>query len=279
MLKTNAVQFRGIENWVKEILSAQLIEKDQSVCELYSRGSDIGKWQRCGCAHYYVVEPNEDFKNEAVKKWTEKKKPFKSAKFLCLNPCTSDFTRPIKDAVSDSMDKIFPFGGMACFGSNIERSFSSEESAKTFFSNCASITKPGGYFFGYMLDSSVAWTRAQKLLSQMSEQAQSQQSKITVKGELYQLVLDRNFENYTLSVDGEKDFQSGVLIKFPVLSRIAKEYGFDVISLANWHEFFEDFKNVYWEQLEGYQVKGVVSAKEMELVGLMAIFILQRKNK
>jgi hypothetical protein len=274
MLKTNAVQFRGIENWVKELLTAQLISKDASVCELYSKGSDIGKWQRCGCAHYYVVEPNEYNKDEAVKRWTEKKKPFKTANFFCMEPTDTDLSHTLQRKIPND-DKIFPFGGLACFGNYLEQSFETEETAKQMLSNAAAITKSGAYFFGYILDSSAAWTRAQKTLDR--DQSQQNKERVTIRGELYQLELDRNFKNYTLQVSGESQPLNGHLIKFPVFSKIARDCGFDIISLANWLEFFEDFKVTYAEQLEGYQVKGTVQPKELELVSLMAIFILQKK--
>jgi hypothetical protein len=71
-------------------------------CELYSKGSDIGKWQRCGCAHYYVAQ----------KKWVENKKPFKQ--IFLYGAFRSTLPDTIKRKIPN--DQIFPFGGLACFG-------------------------------------------------------------------------------------------------------------------------------------------------------------------
>lgn len=171
----------------------------------------------------------------------------------------------------------------------IESCFATEELAKKLMHNVSKCIKNGGYFFGFMMDSSTVWYKAQKALVESKNQDDNE---IVIENDMYQLVVhSSSFSKFgtqvTLSVTGEDEKNVQCLIHFPSFIRIAKEFGFDVICITNLKEFFEDNMRLYSDMLIAYSVfkkkKGhkydmKIQPSQMDLISLFCVFILQKRN-
>jgi SAM-dependent methyltransferase len=152
-------QAAPFEHWVKELLIGTLVDEGDFVCELMSgRGVDTGKWQRARIAHYTAVEPQEQSMAESKKRWDERKRPFQ-ADFVAADPYQQSLR-----------EKLLPgraFDAVACFG-KMQQCFVREQATRCVLANAARNLKSGGYFFGFLPDSSHIWTKAQKELAKDS---------------------------------------------------------------------------------------------------------------
>jgi mRNA (guanine-N7-)-methyltransferase len=273
-MQTSAPQFRGVLNSICEILPKLLIDNPEqcSLLELYGEtGEHQGKFARLKISNYGSIETNEQNLTNVKKKWFERTK--NEGTFLCIDLSTS--------ACNDL--NLLLFDHMVCYSAKFEHQFENEEKARTFLNNCARLIRPGGYFFGYLLDSSQAWTLFQKEIAKRD----TKRSSIQIKKGVYTLTVynleDSNFSTfgtgYELAIEGEPVKRSGYMIQFSSFIQLAKAAGFKVISTDNMQQFFEDYKEIYHEIFKSYLVYRkykTINQNDASLISMFSIFILQR---
>eukprot|EP01052_Picozoa_sp_SAG31_P031629 SAG31_NODE_3371_length_4353_cov_3.023507_4_plen_263_part_00 len=194
------------------------------------------------------------------------------------------------------------FDAVVCFNSKLQACWGREANARTFLANAAGRLVPGGYFFGFLADSSHIWKRAQKELEKKEKNLEGQAteagsagdaagfevvgnlSRISFKdghfahfGCTYELAVDRDPKDPNQWATGVRQF----LVHFPSLLRLAREVGLQCVTLSNFHEFFEDYRQLYGNMLAKLGVLQTerdkqLDKEQLELIMLYAVFVFQK---
>jgi hypothetical protein len=96
------------------------------------------------------------------------------------------------------------------------------------------------------------------------------------------LEVKNDFEKFgtkiLLKVKEEENCKEEYLIHFPSFIKIAKENGFEIINLSNFSTVFEDYKEIYFDQLKAFNVftKEKKTLNQLDMIELFSIFILKK---
>jgi mRNA (guanine-N7-)-methyltransferase len=161
--------------------------------------------------------------------------------------------------------------------------FESYKMVKSFLTNVNSTLKKGNFFIGMMLDSASIWLKVQKYGKEIDS------NELEIDKKLFKLTLPKDFERkdsffgipLKLSVLGENLPTEEYFIHCQTFLNVCKECGFEVLSVTNLNEFYEDHKIPYNEALEAFRVfdgkeHKKIDSVQKELIELYSIFILKK---
>lgn len=261
--KTPVWQVRAFQNWVKTVMVSEMVEPGMKVCEFCcGTGLEIGKWDRAKVGDYTGIDESATSLSESEDRWKKKNKPF-SAEFRVINLFTTKLDTIENPLLLGTYDVVGCFEGM-------QRSFESEDKARTFLYNASKMLKIGGIFFGLLPDSSEIWYKSQKVTSGLP----------MVKGTLFSAEFPTDdFTNYGSTYTfklGDGTVSNEYLVHFPSLIKLAKEYDLQMLGITNLNEFYEDNRKNYADKLKAMAVldkKGKILAPQMEIIGLYTTFV------
>jgi mRNA (guanine-N7-)-methyltransferase len=174
------------------------------------------------------------------------------------------------------------FDCVVCF-QNMGCQFESYKMAKSFLNNVNSSLKKGNFFIGMMLDSASIWLKVQKFGKE------TELNELEIDKKLFKLTLPKDFERkdsyfgipLKLSVLGENSPTEEYFIHCQTFLKVCEECGFEVLSITNLNEFYEDHKIPYNEALEAFRVfdgkqHRKIESLQKELVELYSVFVLKK---
>jgi len=265
--KTPSWQAKGLEEWVKTVLIADILDNGFSVCEIVShKGLDIGKWTRANISNYLSIEIQKENSEAVKKRWEDKQKPF-NAQFVCL-----DAFKTLKDQMVYGDLQPKEFDVVASFNNALGLSFENEQKANIFISNVASLLKDKGVFFGIVLDSSQIWYKA------------AGHGNVD-KEKLYVLEFENEkFEHfgtyYRLKMEGLED-SVGYLVHFPSLIRICRENKLRMLDIGNFVSYYDEKRKYYSEHLHKLGVLSkqfpALANEQKSVVQLYTTFVFQKE--
>eukprot|EP01080_Neovahlkampfia_damariscottae_P003727 gene3727-6615_t len=266
-MNTKATQARGVQFWTVEVLSKLFLKPGDSLLELYSEnGTNLGKWERSKIKKYCSIDVSEKSSMNTKKKWQERGQKFEAI-FLHQSPI-------------EPFNFNQKFDSVVCF-QNMGDNFKSIESSKKYLSNIYECMKNESYFYGMMFDSSSIWLKIQKYGKENID-------RVEFDLKLFKLSLPLNFEKIqpyfgfklNLKVLGEDLETNEYFIHCQSFLEIANEIGFEVISITNLYEFYEDHKYMFQDSLDAYRVFKDQNRKldsfQKEVIELYSIFILKK---
>lgn len=264
MLKTKAYQFRGIETFSKTVLSYILIKENETLLEIHvDHGNNLGKWERAKIKTLICVDPEKDQIKEVEKKHSHRKSTFQIELF---------HSSPLSDLkISKKVQNAFCFSG-------IDQYFTSYDIASDLLCNISKMIEKGGYFCGMFFDAETIFHRLQEVETNKEDQV------IINGGKLYNLTIPIYFQTFGTKIKLEIAEEDSPIIQYlihtPSFIKISKIAGFEVISMANLHQFYDDYKDLYEELLLQLQVfrnkETKIDQYQMELVDMFMIFILRK---
>ena len=161
--------------------------------------------------------------------------------------------------------------------------FKSIFTAKKFLENIYSTMKKESFFFGICFDSSSIWLKIQKFGKENEEK-----NEIEIENKLFKLSIPLNFEKFenhfgfkiNLKILGEEFEINEYFIHSQSFLKISNEIGFDVISITNLFEFYEDNQFMFQDSLDAFKVFKDQCRKfdsnQREIIDLYSIFVLKK---
>eukprot|EP00727_Mastigamoeba_balamuthi_P006686 m51a1_g2638 hypothetical protein (262) ;mRNA; r:587283-588788 len=250
--RTKIWQAKQLSVWAKEVLVSLCVEPGvSSVCDLYcGSGAEIGKIERIRPVLYTAVDPSEPALSECKSRWAARA-PKVPSSFFASDPCLQNGQWP-----DGKYDAVCCFDGL-------QRAFESQDRARCFMRRVASLLKPGGRFFGVVMDSSALWMQSVK----------------KGEGALFKLQFPGEFMHYGSRfhfIVDEKEHTTETLVHFPTLLRVARDEGLVDADVWNMQDFYSEFKHSYSDFLSK-SIKGKVLPEQMAVFSLYAAFVFVRE--
>ncbi|KAG6555959.1 hypothetical protein Mapa_001899 [Marchantia paleacea] len=271
--------------FVRTVLLRQMVEPGNVVCDLFcGRGLDTERWAESGIGRYIGVDLSASALEEAREQWEQHKKPF-PANFCELDPCMVDLEDQLQDYG-------LPADVVCCF-SHLQDCFTSEDMVRRLLKNVAAVLKSGGYFFGTCPDSSTIWYKYQKAVEGAIKAGVLRLNAPLpcVRTDTYKI----SFEDDRFHSFGSKFFmrfsddglpaQPQILVHFPSLMRLAKEFDLECVELQNLQEFYDDFHARFAGELrsscgpKGYPVldaRGRLNAQALDVLSLYTTVVFRK---
>lgn len=240
---------RNFNNWVKSVLiqeyTDKIREKDYGrslrildIC--CGKGGDLSKWQKARVEHVVFADIAEVSVQQCQKRYEDLRSRcgrLFSAEFIAAD-CSKE---PLRDKYRDPS---INFDIVSCqFG--LHYSFESLAQAKRMLSNISECLKPGGYFFGTIPDAYEIVSRAQKSPNQ------------SFGNRIYKIKLLFDVEKGYPLFGGKYDFHlEGVvdcpefLVNFKLFTKLASEFGLELVYKARFADFFKDHSERYRHLLQ-----------------------------
>lgn len=296
-------QVRNMELWVRHVLIKTFVNEGDKVCEVFcGKGADIGKYKRAKVGKYVGVDYMEQALDEAKKKWKSSQDhlPGVSGEFFHIDIMKHN----IKDRVDGSFDVV------SCAG-RLDYAFANKLKALNFISNISKVLQPKGFFFGFMIDSSTVWTKAQPQVQRKEEEsgivAQSADNiHLKVPSHLYRVdflrgekksseksssnnsstgvvavgntIFQAYGSKYSINyVDGTS--HSHFMVHLPTLIKLAEKYGLRLLHCSNFLDFFNENKLAYKDSLQTMGVLGSTDSlqlKQLDLIECFTTFVFQK---
>ncbi|OAE29130.1 hypothetical protein AXG93_1390s1130 [Marchantia polymorpha subsp. ruderalis] len=274
--------------FVRTVLLRQMVEPGNVVCDLFcGRGLDTERWAESGIGRYIGVDLSASALEEAREQWEQQEKPF-PAHFCELDPCMVDLQDQLQDYG-------LPADVVCCF-SHLQDCFTSEDMVRRLLKNVSAVLKSGGYFFGTCPDSSTIWYKYQKAVEGAIKAGVLRLSHLDgplpcVRTDIYKI----SFEDDRFYSFGSKYFlrfsddglppQPQILVHFPSLMRLAKEFDLECVELRNLNEFYEDLHGRFDAELRsscgprGYPVldaRGRLNAQALDVLSLYTTVVFRK---
>jgi len=289
-------QSKTFNSWVRHALIKLYIEEGNSVCEVQC-GKSVGlvEFHKAKVKQYMGIDSNHVLLEEANKRWKNQCKELR-AQFLHFNL----IKRNIKDKTQTLFDVVFCQDRMGDATSDATRLLN-------FLHNVSAVLKTNGYFFGYMMDGSVIWTRIQKSLEAKSKNRKrkrdrSKGTSVVIGNSFYRLEYQINSSGkipplgskYTLQFF-EQSFPSGEdvddistsniftysLIHPPTLIKYASRVGLQLVDMTNFLDFYGDNRLVFGKSLRRRGIvdrSGSIPAAIQEFLGLFTVFLFRKTS-
>jgi len=248
-METLLQQVRGVEHWVRHVLLQLYAQPGTTACEMPCvRGSEFGNFQRARISLYVGVDPSGQNLDEAKKRWKAKNEPF-PADFVKLDPTQNN----IKEKVTQQ------FALISCPG-RLQQTWSDGPRAFNYLHNVATSLQDGGYFIGWTLDSSVIWTKAQKLRERTKSDGKRNKQRDLYVAQLYSIDFGRSKSSHFSTFGSKCTLQltdcsptSHFLVHFPTLIRMARRCGLDLVDITNFGDFYRDHRQLFGNALAKHQ--------------------------
>lgn len=240
---------RNFNNWVKSVLiqeyTDRIREKDYGrslrvldIC--CGKGGDLSKWQKARVEHVVFADIADVSVQQCEKRYEDLRSRcgrLFSAEFIAAD-CSKE---PLRDKYRDPSIK---FDIASCqFG--LHYSFESLPQAKRMLTNISECLKPGGYFFGTIPDAYEIVSRAKKSPNG------------DFGNRIYNIKLLFDVEKGYPLFGGKYDFHlEGVvdcpefLVNFNLFTKLAAEYGLELVYKARFADFFKDHSEKYRQLLQ-----------------------------
>ncbi|CAD0196010.1 unnamed protein product [Chrysodeixis includens] len=240
---------RNFNNWVKSVLiqeyTDKIREKDYGrslrvldIC--CGKGGDLSKWQKARVEHVVFADIAAVSVQQCEKRYEDLRSRcgrLFSAEFIAAD-CSKE---PLRDKYRDPSIK---FDVASCqFG--LHYSFESLPQAKRMLTNISECLKPGGYFFGTIPDAYEIVSRAKKAPNG------------DFGNRIYNIKLLFDVEKGYPLFGGKYDFHlEGVvdcpefLVNFKLFTKLAAEYGLELVYKARFADFFKDHSEKYRQLLQ-----------------------------
>jgi len=186
-----------------------------------------------------------------------------------------------------------------------------------FLNNVSSILKPNGFFFGYLMDGSVIWSRIQKCLEAQSKRKKRKRdhkgaTPIVISNDYYRLEYQMNGatkvpqfgSKYTIQFFDPQDSDSKsqgsalevvevkvgspsplytyTLIHPPTFVKYANRVNLQLVEMSNFLDFYADNRHVFGKSLTRRGIvdrAGSIPAPIQDLLGLFTIFLFRKSSQ
>ncbi|KAJ8729278.1 hypothetical protein PYW08_000859 [Mythimna loreyi] len=241
---------RNFNNWVKSVLIQEYTEKIREkdygrslkvldIC--CGKGGDLSKWQKARVDHVVFADIAEVSVQQCQTRHEDLRSRTRggvfSAQFIAAD-CTKETLR------DKYRDPSISFDVVSCqFG--LHYSFESLPQAKRMLTNISECLKPGGYFFGTIPDANEIVSRGQKSPDG------------SFGNRIYNIKLLFDVEKGYPLFGGKYDFHlEGVvdcpefLVNFKLFTKLASEFGLELVYKARFADFFKDHSEKYRHLLQ-----------------------------
>ncbi|XP_077456923.1 mRNA cap guanine-N(7) methyltransferase isoform X1 [Stigmatopora argus] len=230
---------RNFNNWIKSVLIGETVEKvrdagqrNLSVLDLgCGKGGDLLKWRKGGIAHLVCADIADISVEQCRSRYEDMRRRSHgdqgafSAQFI-----TADCT---KELLADKYDKPDVKFDICSCQFVYHYSFESESKADTMLRNACERLKPGGFFIGTTPD---AYELVKRL--ELSDS-------LSFGNDVFKVSFQARGEyplfgcQYHFNLDQVLDVPE-FLVYFPLLERMASQYGMSLVSKQRFSEFFSE---------------------------------------
>mmetsp|Transcript_6158 Transcript_6158/g.14845 ORF Transcript_6158/g.14845 Transcript_6158/m.14845 type:complete len:289 (+) Transcript_6158:59-925(+) len=277
--KPPAWQAKRLLEWAKSVLVQLTVKENDFVCDLWcGPGANTAKFLPVKAQFYLGLDPFDECLGPAKKMWAETNKhgsPLE-ADFRKLDPVTGDY-----DLVFDGVSaQLGEFDVVTCFG-KLQFCWGSEEQAKQFLHNVASVLRPGGLLVGFMPDSEAIWSLCQRGYKGVGGELPHG------AGEMFKVKFHGHEQGefgarYNLQINDGKNAQQFFLVHSHTLMELALVYGLELIEMNNMSCFYQDTSPFFAELLKDQGVLADpyggsrIGDGAMELFSLYCTFVFRR---
>jgi len=268
---------RTITNWVKSSLIKTFCRPGARVLDLgCGHGTDLLKYSANHIGYYVGVDMSHESLKEAIRRYNAANANF-PAKFVQLDITQHTVNRDdvlehgiTFDIVSSQLTMQFAWTG--------------ERAVRTFFRNATDRLAPGGYFIGCFPDPI-------KIMAHLVASPDHQTIRIgdvcKIRFRKYLDEINQNTDPYAVIYDvslGEVlDNVPEYLISFPVLEKMANEYGLESRLFMNFQEFYTNYKHVppFTSLLRIHDApidEKLIPPAEWEVLSLYTVFAFQKQQ-
>lgn len=231
--------FKAFNDSIKELMIEFIVAPETSMIDIGRYNEEIcPPIMRSGLNRYTFVEKNYTNQVERREAWD---------KVLLMNRHTSgtayrkpveidmDSTDFIAENISD--DKKGKYDYVTCFdGFQLMTGFNDRHKAARLIRNVADALKPGGIFFGSVMDSAIIFSGIDR-----------SSGKGSMATDIYRIDMSSSsFKEFGTSIEftlnGSGDF-FGSLVHFPTLINLCREYRLKMLDIQNFEEFYNDYKS------------------------------------
>ncbi|KAI9164259.1 mRNA cap guanine-N7 methyltransferase [Blastocladiella emersonii ATCC 22665] len=259
-------QMRCFNNWVKAVLMQQFLRRGDSVLDMgCGKGGDLQKYRQANIRELYGFDVANVSIEEARRRFSTIKGARFNATFTTLD-CYNDSIEPHipRDVRFNAVSMQF------C----MHYAFRSERQVRQMLENISSRLVPGGYFFGTTTDANVL---VKKLRA--AEGLEFGNSICTVRFAQRDTYPVYGHEYHFKLVDAIDDCPE-YLVHWPSFTKLAREYGLEVMDRTNFHAFFQRNADRFRDLLVRMKVlttaKPSVSPDEWEAIGLYMAFAFRK---
>ncbi|XP_022821047.1 mRNA cap guanine-N7 methyltransferase [Spodoptera litura] len=241
---------RNFNNWVKSVLiqeyTDKIREKDYGrslrvldIC--CGKGGDLSKWQKARVEHVVFADIAEVSVQQCQTRYDELRARTRGGRLYSAEFIAADCSKAtLRDKYRDPS---ISFDIVSCqFG--LHYSFESLPQARRMLTNISECLKPGGYFFGTIPDAYEIVSRSKK-------------SDGSFGNRIYNIKLLFDVEKGYPLFGGKYDFHlEGVvdcpefLVNFKLFTKLASDYGLELIYKARFADFFKDHSEKYRHLLQ-----------------------------
>lgn len=276
-----AWQALNFEKWIKCVILGDVLDEGDEVLEIScghtgAEDSNTGgagggthhTYARHKIQHLTTVDSSATVVAAAQRKW-EKTKRF-DAEFATADLYTTSLDQVLREG--RSFDVVVCFDGM-------QNSFASEETAELFLRSATCRLREGGYFLGFLPDSSAIWSKAAKVNSKGDEAPK-------FGGDLYKIEFNDDLSrfqpfgtSYTHRMREMED-RKQYLVHFPTLLQLARKLQLEMVEVVNFIDFYEDHKKSHeaaLTEIMGWtKTNKKLFPNQLELIGLRTTFVFRK---
>ena len=269
------VHLKKLNNWVKAVLIIKYTPPSGAhVLDLAcGKGGDLNKWERRQVGLYAGVDIAHESIRDLMQRYNGEGASQKVMKFPTRLASGDCWAVTLRDAFAD----VAPFDVCSCQFA-LHYSFNTEERAKQAMKNVSEALRPGGYFIGTLPDANVI---VQKLRAAPGLEFGNSVVNIAFGPESaskkFPSIRPFGIE-YVFCLNDAVDCPEW-LVPFPVLQKLASEYGLELELKQNFHEFINKESEPHAETMRrvlGPQGLAEISADEWEAAYLYLVFVFRK---
>ena len=262
--------FKTFNDCVREVLIEFLVTPGSSLMDVGRHNEELcSPLIKSGLSHYVFVEPlytNQVARKEAWDRVTSMRSAASNAYMNTVPSVEMIAADPTTEQFSPDMKSRYECVG--CFdGSALMRGFNEKTKCVQLIKNISEVLKPGGFFFGSVIDSAVVFSS----IDRMSD-------KVVIRNENYTIEINSPYlKEFGTTVElslGHSDVLVGSLVHFPSLIEICREHGLKMLDIQNFEEFSYDYRDAVTKRLASYEFQ--VHSDDFKKFRLFTTFVFQK---